>query len=158
MTEVKKLHYLEWIQNSLFPRPCSAYPHLQYGNEGEDLVSSHEWRQDRKDGRKNDLIVRGALGPEQRSKPRYQVTYHMYLASGRWLSYTPSVEHVVGWKYMKRSMLALQIFTIFQLCHAHMRKDTRLPPLFRVVQAMESWAGPGNEAKAKTHSYTGTQK
>jgi len=38
----------------------------------------------------------GALGPEQRKEPRYQVTYHMYIASGRQLSYTPRIEHVVS--------------------------------------------------------------
>ena len=94
---------------------------------------SHEWRQYRKGGRKG-LIVRGrALGAEQRKEPRYQVAYHTYLASGRWLSYTPSVERVVSWKYAKCSLLVQQIFTIFWLRHAHVRKDTRLSPLFRTA-------------------------
>ena len=30
-----------------------------------------------------------------------QVIYHMYLASGRWLSYTPSIERAVGWAIHK---------------------------------------------------------
>ena len=34
----------------------------------------------------------GALGPEQRKEPRYQLPYCMYLASGRRLSYTSSIE------------------------------------------------------------------
>ena len=35
----------------------------------------------------------GALGPEQQTESRYQVTYHnMYVVSGRQLSYTPSIE------------------------------------------------------------------
>ena len=38
----------------------------------------------------------GVLGPEQEKEPRYQVTYHTYLASRRRLSYTPSVKHVVS--------------------------------------------------------------
>ena len=66
----------------------------------------------------------GALGPEQRKEPRCQVTYHTYLASGRRLSYTPSVERVGGLKYAKRSLLVLQNFAIFRLRHAHVRKDT----------------------------------
>ena len=32
---------------------------------------------------------------EQQKEPSYKVTHHMYLASGRRLSYIPSVEHVV---------------------------------------------------------------
>ena len=66
-------------------------------------------------------------------EPRYQVTYHTYLASRRWLSYTVSVKHIVGWKYAKHSLLVLQIFTIVLLRHAHVRKNTRLSPLFRTA-------------------------
>ena len=72
----------------------------------------------------------GALGPEQRKEPRYKVAYHTYLASGRQLSYTLSVERIVDWKYAKCSLLVRQIFATCQLHHAHMRKDTRLSPLF----------------------------
>ena len=36
-------------------------------------------------------------------------------------------------QYAKRSLLILKIFTIFQLCHAHMRKDTWLSSLFRTA-------------------------
>ena len=57
----------------------------------------------------------GAQGPKQRKEPRYQV---MYLASGRLLLYTLSIECVVGEQYTKHSLLVLKIFTIFQLCHA----------------------------------------
>ena len=45
-----------------------------------------------KGGRK-DLIEHGS---EQQEELRYQVTYHAYLASGGRLSYTPSIERVVG--------------------------------------------------------------
>jgi len=51
----------------------------------------------------------GALGPEQRKEPRYQVTYHTWIAGRRQLSYTPSVERVVGCKYTKCSLLVQQI-------------------------------------------------
>ena len=82
------------------------------------------------------------MGLEQQKEPRYQVTYHTYIASGGRLLYTPSFERVVSWRYTKHSLLILQIFAIFRLCHAHVRKDTR----FSVLQVTESWAGPGNEA------------
>ena len=39
-----------------------------------------------------------------------------------------------------------QIFASCRLRHAHVRKDTRLSLRFSVLQATESWAGPGNEA------------
>jgi len=42
-----------------------------------------------------------------------------------------------------------EFFVICQLRHAHVRKDVRLSPL-SVLQAMKSWAGPGNEA-SKVH-------
>ena len=94
---------------------------------------SHEWRQDRKGGRKG-LIVSGHTGPRtaKRAKvPGSLPAYHTYLASGRRMSYTLSIERVVGWKYAKRTLLVWQIYAIFRLCHAHVRKDTRLSLLFR---------------------------
>ena len=47
-----------------------------------------------------------AMGLEQEKEPRYQVTYHTYLASGGRLAYTSSVEHVVGERYAKHSCSA----------------------------------------------------
>ena len=82
----------------------------------------------------------GALGPEQQKELRYQVAYHTYLASGRQLSYTPNVEHVVGWKYAKRSL-----FGKFSDCIMFMWEKIPGSPHFSALQAMESWAGPGNE-------------
>ena len=38
----------------------------------------------------------GAMGLEQEKEPRYQVTDHTYIASRGRLSYTPSVDRVVG--------------------------------------------------------------
>ena len=70
----------------------------------------------------------GALGPEQRKEPiGYQVTYHTYLASGRRLSYTPSVECIVGWTICKTQPV-LPFFLITS------SKDTRLSPLFRTAR------------------------
>ena len=85
----------------------------------------------------------GAPGPEQRKEPRYQVTYHTYLASGRRLSYTRSVERVVGLKYAKRSLLVLQNFAIFRLRHAHVRKDTRLSTAFPYWKRRKAGRGLG---------------
>ena len=89
----------------------------------------------------------GAPGPEQRKEPRYQVTYHTYLASGRRLSYTPSVERVVGLKYAKRSLLVLQNFAIFRLCHAHVRKDTRLSTAFPYCKRRKAGRGLGTRLR-----------
>ena len=57
----------------------------------------------------------------------------MYLASRGRLSYTLSIERVVGEQYTKHSLFVLKIFAIFRLCHAHMRKDTRLSLLFHTA-------------------------
>ena len=54
----------------------------------------------------------------------------MYLASGGRLSYTLSVERVAVEQCAKRSSFVLKISDYF---HAHVRKDTRLSPLFRTV-------------------------
>ena len=85
----------------------------------------------------------GAPGPEQRKEPRYQVTYHTYLASRRQLSYTPSVERVVGLKYAKRSLLVVQNFAIFRLRHTHVRKDTRLSTAFPYCKRRKAGQGLG---------------
>ena len=69
---------------------------------------------------------------------RYQVTYHTYLASRR-PSYTPSVEHVVGWKHVKHSLLVLQIFVISEYLMLTWEKIPGSPRFF-VLQAMEIWA------------------
>ena len=61
-------------------------------------IFSHEWHQDRKDGRKG-LIVHVRTGPRTAKEPSYQVVYHMYLASGRQLCYTPSIECVYIYIY-----------------------------------------------------------
>ena len=86
------------------------------------------------------------MGLEQEKEPMYQVTYHTYLASGGRLSYTPSIERVVGWRYVKRILLILQISPFFDYV---MLTWEKIPgsPHFSVLQATESWAGPGNEAK-----------
>ena len=61
------------------------------------------------------------------------------------MSYTPSVEHVVD---AKHSLFVLKIFAILRLRRAHVRKDTRLSPLFQLGGAWERGLGtrPGNEA------------
>ena len=43
-----------------------------------------------------DECERTPWGSEQQEEQRYKVTYDTYLASGGRLSYTPSIERVVG--------------------------------------------------------------
>ena len=104
---------------------------------------SRDWRQDRKDGR-NGLCV-DALGPEE---PRYQVTYHIYLASGRWLSYTPSIKRVASWTIRETQPVSSVNFRHFS---THLTWE-KLPgsPCFTVLQATKSWAEPGYEEPAVT--------
>jgi len=81
----------------------------------------------------------GTLGPEQQKEPRYQVNYHMYPASGRRLSCTPSVERVVGWTIHEMQPV-LQIFTIFRLCHLTWERYQVLPDF---PYCKRRKAGPG---------------
>ena len=94
-------------------------------------IFSREWCWDRKDGRKG-LIVRGCTGPRAAEEPRYQVTYHTYLANGRWLSYTLSVEGVVTWTIHKMQPVSSANFRHLPITSSHVRKDTRLSPLYRI--------------------------
>ena len=64
------------------------------------------------------------LGLEQKTEPRYQVTYHTYLASRR---YPKHYKHDI-----ECSMLVLQIFAIL-IRRDHMRKHTRLSPFFHTA-------------------------
>ena len=80
---------------SLVPRPRLAFHHLQYGKAGGSGIFSHV-----SDVRIERMIIvaRSHKGPRTAKEPRYQVTYHTYLhvAGGRRLSYTLSIELVVG--------------------------------------------------------------
>jgi len=75
----------------------------------------------------------GALGPEQQKEPRYQVAYHVYLASGRWLSYTPSIKRVVSWTIRETQLVISANFRHLPITSCHVRKDTRLSLLFRAA-------------------------
>ena len=106
-----------------FPDPAQlSFASSTVKRERAWYLFSREWHQDRKDGRKG-LIVCGHTGPRTK-QPTYQVAYYMYLANGRQLSYTPSVEHVVSWKYAKRTLLVWQISDYIMLTWE------RLSPLF----------------------------
>jgi len=73
-------------------------------------------------------------------------TYHMYVASRGRLLYIPGVELVVE-QFIKLPFFVWNFFfAICQLRHAHMRKDTRISPLF-CTAATKSWVGPGSKAK-----------
>ena len=77
-------------------------------------------------------------GSEQQEEQRYEVTYHTCLASGV-DSYTPSRECVVRWTIHETLPFHSEVF--FAICHAHMRKHTRLSPL--VFTASDKKLGGG---------------
>ena len=79
------------------------------------------------------------MGLEQEKEPRYQVTYSTYLATGGRLSYTPSVECVIGWRYVKHSLLTLQISPFYDYVMLTWEKIPGSPRFF-ALQATESWA------------------
>ena len=54
---------------------------------------------------------------EQEKEQRYWAIYYVYLAVGGWLSYTPSVEHIVGW-----TTCCLSVLVLFRLRHAYVEK------------------------------------
>jgi len=76
-------------------------------------------------------------GSEQQEELRYQVTYHTYsIASRGQLSYTPSIEHVVGLTIHGTSLFHSEFF-FFAICwlgNIHVRKDT----CFSILQAMKA--------------------
>ena len=86
----------------------------------------------------------GARGSEEL---RYQVTYHMYLSSKGPLSYTPGIELNNTRKF------SFFIFSVCRLRHVHMRKHTRLSPLFRTAsnKNLRLGKGLGNEATGILH-------
>ena len=86
-------------------------------------------------------LCMGALSLGQQKEPTYQVTYHAYLASERRLSYTPSVECVVGWKYAK--MQPISSATIFWLHYAHVRKRYQALPTFPNCKQRKARRGQG---------------
>ena len=57
----------------------------------------------------------------------------MYLASGRRLSYTPSIKRVVSWTIHKLQPVSSTNFRYFLITSSHMRKDTRLSRLFHTA-------------------------
>ena len=65
------------------------------------------------------------LKPAVRECISPRINCRLYLASGRRLSYTLSVERVVDWKYAKRNQFG-KFFATCWLRHAHVWKDTRL--------------------------------
>ena len=79
--------------------------------------------------------MRGRTGP--RTAKRAKVPGSLLHVSSLRVSYIPSTEHVVAWKYVKRSLLVWQIFAIFWLRHAHTRQIPGSPH-FSILQTMES--------------------
>ena len=103
---------------SLIPEANPAFCHIQYARTGHSGIFSHA--SDRKDGRKG-LIVRGS---QQYREQKFKVTHQTHPASrGDVLFYKTSVEHVVSSTTHKMLPVCSENF---QLCYAHMRKNTRL--------------------------------
>ena len=99
---------------------------------------SHERRQDRKDGRKG-LIVCGHTGLRTAKELlKYLVNYHTYLTSGRRLSYTPSVECVVGWIIRETQPVSSANFHNYVIS---CEKRYQALPLYR-TSSDGSWVGP----------------
>ena len=64
----------------------------------------------------------GAQGPEQEKEPRYQVNYHMYQSGGR-LSYTPSIECVVGLTIHETQLVRFRNVHHFLIASCSREKD-----------------------------------
>ena len=61
------------------------------------------------------------------------------------MSRTLNVECTIDLKYAKHSLFVLKILALFRLCHADVRKDTRLSLLFQYCASDGSWAGSSNK-------------
>ena len=87
-----------------------------------------------------------------RKRAKVVATYYMYLAIGGRISYTPSVEHIVGWTMHKTLPFCPKTLDLFWLHHAHMRKGTYqgLP----TYTYLHSEAGkPGKEATSQARGF-----
>ena len=87
-------------------------------------------------------MERGCTGARRAKVPGK--TYHTYVASRGWLLYTPSVELVVGWRV--REIFRYEFFCHSLIMSCSCEQRCQALPGFYVLQAMKSWAGPGNEA------------
>ena len=95
--------------------------------EGAWYFFSHEQHRREKGGRKT-LIVHGhtwRLKTAERAKAVGDLL--PYIVSKGRISYTPSVECIVGWTACKTLPFCSENSGPFWLCHDHMRKDIRLP-------------------------------
>ena len=116
---------------SFIPRPCPAF-RTEKRDRARYLVS-HDWRQDRKDGRKG-LVVHGYNRPTTAK----EVIYQTYLAIGGWLSYTLCVERVIGCQFCKFLRSSNYVMLNWEKILGS--------PCFSIIQTTESWVGPGNES------------
>ena len=72
----------------------------------------------------------------------------MYLASGGQLSYTPSVERVVGWTILETQPVRSEIFLPFQIMSCSHEKIDQALPAFPYCKRWKAGRGLGNEAKS----------
>ena len=98
---------------------------------------SHEWRQDKKMVEDFNCVW-AHWAHNKKKEPRYQVTYHMYLASGRWLSYTPCSQ------LKTHNVLQFRHFLILSCS-----REKNIPGFPWISAITKKLGGPGNEAKWK---------
>ena len=122
------------IDVSPSPSHASIWPHSQAPPNFPLLAM---WKQKTGEGRK-------------KKEPRYQLTYHMYLAS--WAA----VIHTNCWACSRLN----NTWKFSLISNYVMLTREKIPdsPHFFILQMMESWAGPGIEATPISHAYTNTQK
>ena len=93
---------------------------------------SREWYQDRKSGRKG-LVVHGHTGPRTVKRAKVLISNLLHIYSWR----EATVLHTECWVCSRLKICEMQpvrqIFAIFLLRHANVRKDTRLSPLYRTA-------------------------
>ena len=128
--------YTTYLRLGLIPRLS-----VQKSRRGPSwYLFSREWCQNRKEGRKG-FIVRGCTGP--RIAKTAKLPYHVYLASGRWLSYTPSTEHVVGQTICKTQPVSLANFCHFPITSCLHEKRYPALPAFLYCKRQKAGRGLG---------------
>ena len=147
----------QWQYSSSLNWPPASFPDptqlsVTWSTEKQEkawYLFSHEWCQDRRDGRKA-LIVCGAHWTKN---TRAKVPGNLPHVSSKREETVVHTKHwvcVVCWKYAKHILLVLQLFAIFRLCML-MWEKIQGSPSFSVLHVTESWVGLRNEATGCMH-------
>ena len=131
---------------SLVPRPHPAFRRLQYGKAGrawylfscEHDVISKLRKFAELTGCVSRISTNYALNAQcvRQSPPASQIRVVSYLVPWLFSLFWAQCAHAKSNPF----------YHPFNPDVTHVRKDTRPSPLFTVLKATESWAGPGNEA------------